>query len=185
MNKSMLQGLLIGSTVVVALSGVAGYKMLNPRVYADVLAVNEVNETIKTPRQECSQQVVQHQVPVKDEHRVAGTLLGAVVGGLLGNQVGGGDGKKIATVGGAAAGGYAGNQIQENMQAKNVTSSTETHCRTVYDKQQKQVGYDVTYRLNNVQNVVRMSYNPGQRILVENGQLVLNDQASTVQPSQH
>jgi outer membrane lipoprotein SlyB len=41
-------------------------------------------------------------------------VAGAVVGGLLGNQVGGGSGKKVATVGGAIAGGVAGHNIEKN-----------------------------------------------------------------------
>lgn len=40
-----------------------------------------------------------------------GTGVGAVVGGLLGNQIGGGNGKKLATVAGVLLGGYAGNEI--------------------------------------------------------------------------
>jgi hypothetical protein len=36
---------------------------------------------------------------------------GAVVGGLLGNQVGSGNGRKLATVAGMIGGGYVGNQI--------------------------------------------------------------------------
>lgn len=40
-----------------------------------------------------------------------GTGIGAVVGGVLGHQVGGGNGKKIATVAGALLGGYAGNEV--------------------------------------------------------------------------
>jgi hypothetical protein len=36
---------------------------------------------------------------------------GAVVGGLLGNQVGGGNGRKLATVAGVIGGGLLGNQI--------------------------------------------------------------------------
>ncbi|MFL6658339.1 MAG: glycine zipper 2TM domain-containing protein [Massilia sp.] len=47
---------------------------------------------------------------VSDMHPV-GTGVGAVVGGLLGHQVGGGNGKKIATVAGVLLGGYAGNEI--------------------------------------------------------------------------
>ncbi len=43
-----------------------------------------------------------------------GAVGGAVIGGLLGNQVGGGNGKKIATVAGAVGGGYAGNEIEKN-----------------------------------------------------------------------
>ena len=43
-----------------------------------------------------------------------------MVGGLLGNQIGGGTGKTLATVGGAAAGGYVGNEVQKNVTSKTV-----------------------------------------------------------------
>lgn len=49
-----------------------------------------------------------------------GIVGGALVGGLLGHQVGGGTGKTLATVGGAAAGGYAGNEIQKNVNSTTV-----------------------------------------------------------------
>lgn len=38
--------------------------------------------------------------------------VGAVGGGLVGSLVGGGTGKTLATIGGAAAGGYLGSQSQ-------------------------------------------------------------------------
>ncbi|GAB3478417.1 outer membrane lipoprotein [Polaromonas eurypsychrophila] len=44
-----------------------------------------------------------------------GTVAGGVIGGLLGNQVGGGNGKTAMTVIGAAGGAFAGNKIEENM----------------------------------------------------------------------
>jgi uncharacterized protein YcfJ len=47
---------------------------------------------------------------VSDMHPF-GTGIGAVVGGVLGNQVGGGNGKKLATVAGVLLGGYAGNEV--------------------------------------------------------------------------
>ena len=43
-----------------------------------------------------------------------------MVGGLLGHQVGGGTGKTLATVGGAAAGAYAGNEVQKKVTSKTV-----------------------------------------------------------------
>jgi uncharacterized protein YcfJ len=49
-----------------------------------------------------------------------GAVGGAVVGGLLGNMVGGGDGKKLATVAGAVGGGYAGNEIEKNQKSYTV-----------------------------------------------------------------
>lgn len=49
-----------------------------------------------------------------------GAVGGAVVGGLLGNMVGGGNGRKLATVAGAVGGGYAGNEIEKNRKSYNV-----------------------------------------------------------------
>lgn len=46
-----------------------------------------------------------------------GAVAGGVLGGVLGNQVGGGSGKKIATVAGAAGGAYAGHQVEKNMKS--------------------------------------------------------------------
>lgn len=40
-----------------------------------------------------------------------GTGIGAVVGDVLGHQVGGGNGKKLATVAGVLLGGCAGNEV--------------------------------------------------------------------------
>lgn len=45
-----------------------------------------------------------------DDGNVVGYGLGALAGGLLGNQIGDGKGKDVATVGGAAVGALAGGQ---------------------------------------------------------------------------
>jgi outer membrane lipoprotein SlyB len=63
-------------------------------------------------------------------HRAQGSGLGAaggaVLGGLLGHQVGGGSGQKIATVAGAVGGAVVGNQVEGNMKA---TKSYEIRVR--------------------------------------------------------
>src|SRR5450830_103669 len=51
------------------------------------------------------------QTPVAQQPNYVGIGVGAVVGGLLGNQVGGGNGRKLATVAGVIGGGMLGNQI--------------------------------------------------------------------------
>jgi outer membrane lipoprotein SlyB len=56
----------------------------------------------------------------KGEGGAAGIVGGAVVGGLLGNQIGKGSGRAVATVGGAVVGGYAGNEVQKNVNSKQV-----------------------------------------------------------------
>ena len=174
MDKSMIKGVALGGIAMVVLGAgaVTGYqKMAQPKV-AEVVAVKEVMQTVTTPREQCEMVQVQRQAPVKDQNRIAGTAIGAVAGGLLGSTIGGGKGKTLATVGGAAAGGYAGNQVQKGMQEKDVTTTTERRCKTVQDKSQKLVGYNVTYRLDGKQDVVRMSFKPGPTLPVKDGKVV-------------
>ncbi len=42
---------------------------------------------------------------------IAGTVGGAVIGGLVGSTIGGGTGKTIATAAGIGLGGYGGNRL--------------------------------------------------------------------------
>lgn len=57
-------------------------------------------------------------VEVKGEGSGVGVVAGAVVGGLLGNQVGKGTGNALMTAGGAVAGGYAGNEVEKHVKRK-------------------------------------------------------------------
>jgi outer membrane lipoprotein SlyB len=50
-----------------------------------------------------------------------GAVSGALVGGFLGNRVGSGNGRKLATVAGAVGGGYAGNEIERNARSRTLT----------------------------------------------------------------
>lgn len=177
MDKSMLKGMLIGGVVVTAVTaaGVTGYQQLKQPVFADVLSVKEATETVRTPREECVDVPVQRRAAVRDQHRIAGTAIGAVAGGLLGSAVGQGTGKKLAIVAGAAAGGYAGNKVQQNLQNRDTESSVERRCKTVYDSSEKHLGYDVTYRLDGKQDMVRMAYNPGTKIPLRDGHLVIDE----------
>jgi uncharacterized protein YcfJ len=173
MNKSLIAGLVVGGIAVTALGSMAGYSYLDKEPqYAEVVASKAVYESYNVPVEQCTDQVVQQKAAVQDQHQIAGTVLGAVVGGVLGNQVGGGSGKKIATVAGAAAGGYAGKQVQSDMQNKDVESTTRRVCKTVQKKEQKIVGYDVTYLLDGKVHKTRMDEEPAERIPVKDGQLL-------------
>lgn len=175
MNKSMLVGMVVGAVAVTAGGAFATYRMVSGPQYAEVLGVEPVVEVIRTPREVCKDVAVTRQKPVRDQHQIAGTVIGVVAGGLLGNQVGGGNGKKVATVAGAAAGGYAGNKVQENIQNRSTYTTTETQCSTAYDSHEKVVGYKVRYDLDGKVGTVRMERDPGNRIPVEDGRLVLAD----------
>lgn len=178
MNKSMLSGIVIGAIVATAGGAIAGYNALSDKTptHAQVLNVVEITENERIPREVCEQVTVTRQKPVQDQHQVLGSVAGAVIGGVLGNQVGGGTGKKIATVAGAAAGGYAGNKTQERIQQGNTYTTTENRCETVYDNNEKIVGYQVDYSIGDENGTVRMDRHPGDTIPLQNGQLVLAGQ---------
>ena len=84
-----------------------------------------------------------------------GTVGGAVVGGLLGNQVGQGRGRTLATVGGAAGGAAVGNRM---------TSGTDTVWVI-------NVQFDDGANAN-IEQASQPPVAPGDRVRVTNGGLV-------------
>lgn len=174
MNKSLVTGIVAGAVIATAGGAVAGYKLMNHGPdYAHVTHVAPVMKTVRNPREDCQDVPVTQTAPTRDPHRITGTVIGAVVGGVVGSQIGSGTGRDIARVGGAAAGGYAGNQIQKRQQANNTVTSTEHHCQTVYDSHKERIGYDVSYRLGDETGTVRMDHDPGDRIPVVDGKVVV------------
>lgn len=143
--------------------------------YAKVVSVTPVRSSSSTPRQVCHDEVVNHTAPPKDQHNIAGTAIGAIAGGLLGNQIGGGKGRTLATVAGAVGGGYAGNRIENSHHKAQVTSTVERRCSTVTDTSNKIVGYDVQYVYNGVTRTTRMDHDPGDRVQVQEGVSVVSD----------
>lgn len=108
---------------------------------AGMLVANGAHAQTYGPRDEGRRfddgsRVVCHKVEVannaRDQNRIAGTATGAVVGGLLGNQVGKGNGRKLATVGGAVAGGLVGRNVQGRNQERNGQRVVQTRCERVY-----------------------------------------------------
>jgi len=136
--------------------------------YAKVVSVTPVRRTTQVPKQVCRDETVAQAAPTRDQHNLVGTAIGAVAGGLLGNQVGGGKGKTLATVAGAVGGGYAGNRIEENRHQGNTTATVQQHCETVQTEgASKIIGYDVSYVYNGVTRTVRMDHDPGDRVQVQ------------------
>jgi len=144
--------------------------------YARVVSVDPVRQAASAAQKECHDEVVTRRAPVKDQHQIAGTAIGAVAGGLLGNQIGGGKGRTLATVAGAVGGGYAGHEIQERRQETNTVTSTVRKCNTVAGTSgDKIVAYDVRYEYNGVTRSIRMDHDPGDRVEVQEGVSVVSD----------
>ena len=174
MNKSLVMGMVLGAIVVTAGGAFAGIKYLGAANAAKVISAKEMHKSIKTPRQECHDEQVTHTKPAKDTNRLAGTGIGAVVGGLLGHEVGGGSGKVLATVAGAAAGGYAGNKIEQKVQQGDTYTTTEQQCSTVYDTSEIAAGYQVVYVLDGKQHHIPLDHDPGKTIPVKDGHIVID-----------
>jgi outer membrane lipoprotein SlyB len=96
------------------------------------------------------------QETVQESGSTLGTVGGAVVGGVLGNQIGQGRGRTLATVGGAAGGAVVGNRM---------TSGTSTIWVVT-----------VRYEDGTTANIEQSSQPPlrsGDRVRVTNGNLEL------------
>lgn len=146
MNNTALAGIIVGAVVVAAAGSMMAGNGFNPlQKYAKVVAVEPAFETTRTPRQVCGDEAALAQMP--------------------------------APAGGAAAPAPATPaqpaQPTPEKEAK-PGAEGEEDCMVVYDTRSTQAGYDVTYELDGVQKVVRMDHDPGDRIPVEGGELVLS-----------
>ncbi|HEX6992972.1 MAG TPA: glycine zipper domain-containing protein [Gammaproteobacteria bacterium] len=74
-------------------------------------------------REECYEETVAAEP--RDKHRIAGTTIGAIVGGAVAKDVGDRD---LTTAVGAAVGAFAGNKIQQRIQERRAQTATEVRC---------------------------------------------------------
>ena len=86
-----------------------------------------------------------------------GMVGGAVVGGVLGHQIGSGRGNTVATIAGAGAGAYAGHQIEKNQK------STTTYQVLI----KMDDGKNRTFNFSNP-----TSYKAGDKVKIVDGKLV-------------
>lgn len=128
--------------------------------WAEVLRVDPVYAAVAPPPQ-CYPQTVTRE----DNNHSGGTVLGAIVGGVLGNTVGKGDGRRAATVAGAVAGGVIGNRVSAANDHAVVSQRTVCHPGN-YAPQQQIVAYDVEYRYRGDVYMSRLPYDPGERLRI-------------------
>lgn len=163
-------------TLVLALlaaSGVAAYAQpQGDFAFTDEARVRSVEpqyQQVQVPRQQCRTETVVEQRPVGGSGpNYGGLAIGAVVGGLLGNQVGAGHGKEAATAAGAVAGAMVGNNVAGGgyqTQYQQVPREVQ-RCTTVNEVQNQLAGYRVTYAYRGHEYVTVMQREPGRTIPV-------------------
>lgn len=137
---------------------------------ARVTHVEALYKTVRvsTPQRECWQE--QQYRPSQNQYKsYTRTIAGGIVGGVVGNQFGGGNGKKIMTVAGALLGGSVGRDFNHKNSQPQSTYNTVEQCRVTdqYHEEERNDGYRVTYRYNRQSYTTYMDHHPGKRIPVE------------------
>jgi uncharacterized protein YcfJ len=144
--------------------------------YAKVIDVQPLTTRVRvsTPQRECWDETRYEQPRYgagMPRSVAGGTLLGAVIGGVLGHQIGSGNANKAATAGGAVIGAAIGHQQAVRRSGYTPPPPREytvQRCDTRYhDEWQERVdGYRVTYQYHGRRQVTEMPYRPGDRIRV-------------------
>jgi uncharacterized protein YcfJ len=129
-------------------------------------------ETVQVPREECTSQWVTDPAVAAPNNGgfgasgYGGMIIGGVAGAVVGNQVGKGRGREAATAVGAVAGAVVGDRIAGSMNQAPVASAPPMQrevrsCRTVYEQQQRLVGYNVIYDYRGHEGSVVTQERPG------------------------
>ncbi|HKY00794.1 MAG TPA: hypothetical protein VJL86_13870 [Steroidobacteraceae bacterium] len=153
MNNTVLAGIIVGAVALAGAGAILVNSSHNPwQQYAKVVSVEPAFDVTRTPRQVCG-----------DEATLARE------GGLSSGADAATPAAPVAPAAEApeAAAPTAGKKEEAGAVA-------ETDCLVVYDTRSVEAGFDVTYELDGLQKVVRMDHDPGNRIPVENGELVLS-----------
>jgi len=135
------------------------YRHGGNRAFAKVIEVTPVYETARVPKrqQRCWDEVVEYRSHRNDPGAV---LAGAVIGSVIGHELGNGRGG--ATAAGAIMGAAIGGSGRRHQVA-------ERRCKRVtrYITKRRVIGYDVAYRYFGRMYHTRMDYDPGRRIRVD------------------
>lgn len=132
-------------------------------IYADVVDAVPITQTSDVPQQVCDNRQVQVRQPERFGDK-DGMVAGALIGGLLGNQIGKGDGRKVATVAGLIGGGYAGREIDRRHVGGRMSSQNQRVCHTETRQKSTTIGYEVQYQLDGRVLSKRVSRKPSDQI---------------------
>ena len=119
-----------------------------------VISSTPVIQQIGVPRQVCTTQ----QVTSPGNKSGAGAAMGAIAGGAIGNNIGDGAGRAVATMLGLVGGAILGDRI-EGAPAAQVQNVQSCSTQTFYEN--RTVSYNVVYEFNGKQYSVSMPQDPG------------------------
>ena len=127
--------------------------------------VDSARAVYDNPPQRCWTEHEQMATPERSDNRVPGALFGAVIGGILGHQVGGGRGRDLATVGGAVAGAAIGSNAGRDRSDAPAPTRDVQRCAPAVAATQAAY-WEVTYEFRGRQHQVQLATPPGATIQV-------------------
>lgn len=138
--------------------------------YARVVKVVPVVRQVRqiTPHRECWQEQVV-QTRAAGQGTAGATIVGGVIGGLIGHQFGSGRGRDAMTAVGAVVGSAIGRDAAMQGAGTRTVSYPVERCETreevsYYDRIES---YQVSYRYMGREYTTRMPYDPGKRVKVQ------------------
>jgi len=165
---SMTRKLLIGSLLLATPWVVTQAGNRDHFDYAKVTKVRPIYETVQvaSPVQQCWDEQVTRSAAGRRSY--TGVILGSIIGGAIGSEVGHGRHRDVVTVAGAVLGGSIANDLHYRNQRTTTTTTIERQCKTVqnYHAEQRKVGYQVQYRYAGKSYTTRMNHAPGKRVRV-------------------
>ena len=126
----------------------------------NVISRTPVYQQVSVPRQICTQT----QVSVPGQTSGAGAAMGAIAGGAIGNAIGIGDGRALATMIGVIGGAIAGDKVEGPQAAQTQTQQT---CTTQQVYENRLLGYNVVYEFAGKQYTVQLPKDPGPTIKLQ------------------
>ncbi|MBA1145551.1 glycine zipper 2TM domain-containing protein [Ectothiorhodospiraceae bacterium WFHF3C12] len=154
-----LSGLLAAQA---ALAGHARYEK------ARVIDVRPIYEVVRVPsrERECWTEEIETRRPRHDDG--ARTVVGAIIGGVVGHQIAKGSDRferRAATAAGAIIGGAVGRDLAGRERGG---WREERHCRVTerYREEERHAGYQVTYRYHGQTYTTELDHDPGRFLRV-------------------
>lgn len=142
-----------------AVSGLFAVNASAMDILARVISSTPVVQQVSVPQQVCTTQPVVTQAPPSG----AGAVMGALAGGAMGNAVGDGGGRALATMIGLVGGAMVGNNIEGNRsQVQNAQQ-----CGTQTSYQNRTTHYNVVYEYADRQYTIQMPSDPGPYVRLQ------------------
>ena len=178
MIKLILMTVVLSLALTATSANAGGYaykdRRSSPAVYdyARVLSAEPIIRyvTVTTPVKECWEDTEYYRVNDRPRGIAGRTLLGAIMGGVIGHQFGGGRGNDIATV----AGTIIGASVAKDAAIRRAGYSTReysrpvTRCKTSYQSHEEERidGYRVIYSYHGQKYATNTPEDPGKRLRI-------------------